>query len=103
MTQVVEPVVRIFLNGFEDQTKIAKVIFSSVEVKEQYIRDEFRYCRKEEDLHNLARHKNQRDRTKNDLLAKRVSFARFSGYQPSLKDGLRWVFVAPVAQTPTYA
>lgn len=94
-----EPKVGIFLNGFKDESNFAWVVFSSVEVKEQYIRDEFKFCRKEEDLHNLARHKNQRDRTKDELMAKRAAFATFSGYKPSLKDKNRFVFVGHTNET----
>ncbi len=90
--------VGLYLNGYRDENRQGIVIFESSEVKEQYVRNEFKFCRREEDNYNLARHKNQRDRTKDALLAKRVEFAKFAGYerQKNTSNPAHFVYVGSI-------
>jgi hypothetical protein len=82
--------VQISLNGFKDENRVAWVIFPDSSVKQQYIDDEIKFCRNEEFAHKAARHTNHRIKTKDELLAKRVAFAKHLGYAPSRKDNQRW-------------
>ena len=85
-----EHVVRIYLNGAADTNSVAVVVFPDQETKEKYIRKEYWYCKDQEIAYNAARSKAQREKTKDELYAKRVEFARTQGYAPVKGNRLRW-------------
>jgi hypothetical protein len=76
--------VKIYPNGVDkDGRYTAEVwlMFNSVEERDQYVNDELRYCRKEEEALLNAFFRNDRIRCKNNLLLKRVEFAKNQGFQ----------------------
>ena len=83
--------VRIYPKGPTKPEHFIRVTFPTKEVKEKYIRDEYRFCRAEEDAHNAARYPNQRAATKADLYAKRVTFAKQQNYAPKNGNKFEWV------------
>lgn len=64
------------------------VEFQSKDEQEAYIRQEYRFCRKEEQAYLAAFTKNDRARTQKELLLKRVEFARTQGFTKSDFDGV---------------
>lgn len=85
---------KIYPNGVDvDGNYTAKVwlSFESKEDRDNYVRKEFKYCRKEEDAHLEARFRKDRIRTKNDLLTKRAKFARENGFEGSVSKNSQWI------------
>lgn len=64
------------------------LVFADNDDRKKYIKNEARYCRREDEAHISAIYKKDRVRTKNALLAKRVEFAINSGFAGS---GNTWV------------
>lgn len=56
--------------------------------RENYIRQEYRFCRKEEQAYLAAFTKNDRMRTQKELLLKRVEFAQSQGYKQINSDNV---------------
>lgn len=52
----------------------------AVSFRENYVRQEYKFCRKEEDALLSAIYRKDRIRCKNDLMLKRAEFARNQGY-----------------------
>jgi hypothetical protein len=50
------------------------------EFRDRYVRDEYKFCRVEEDAYNAAVFRNDRIRCKNNLMLKRADFAKMKGY-----------------------
>ena len=77
--------VRIFPKGLNvfgetDEKDVIWLKFNSMEEKDQYVTDEFLYCKKEEDAYLTAFYKKDRIAAKNALYKKRVQYARGQGF-----------------------
>lgn len=65
------------------------LMFNSNEERDQYVADELRYCRKEEEALLSALYRRDRIRCKQNLANKRVEFATKNGFKK--KDASTWV------------
>jgi len=83
------PRVRIFPNG--PKGNAVYLLFATVNEKEKYIKDEYRFCFDAERSHNSAMTTNTREKTKEALYAKRVDFAKSSGFIPKFNEKNIWV------------
>ena len=66
-------------NKFNEKYKTGYVYFETKTLQEQYIRDEFKYCKVEEKSYLTALYSNQRLIAVQNLYNKRIEFAKLSG------------------------
>lgn len=66
-------------NKFNEKYKTRYVYFDSPELRESYIRAEFKHCKVEEKSYLTALYSNQRLTTVQNLYNKRIEFAKLSG------------------------
>lgn len=83
--------VRIYIGGPKNETAVAKVLFSDKDSKQKYIKAEYKFCKDAEDAYLAARFINQREKTKAELYAKRVTFAKQQNYVPKRGNKLVWI------------
>lgn len=66
-------------NKFTEKYKTGYVYFDTIELRENYIRIEFNYCKVEEKSYLTALYSNQRVTAVQNLYNKRIEFAKSSG------------------------
>jgi hypothetical protein len=73
---------KVFPNGVDEDGNYTDPVwlnFDSLEQKEKYLINEYKFCKREEESHLNAIYRKDRIRTKNDLMIKRVAFAKKTG------------------------